>query len=136
MGQLGQRIGLIHELGQRRGAEELLDRRDHRADVNQRLRGNHIHILRLQGHAFPDYPFHPGKADAELVLEQFAHRPDPAVAQMVDIVGSAYIVRQTVEIVDGSENIVDDNMLRHQLVGPLPRISSMIICFGTSSSAR
>ena len=38
VGQLGQRVGLVHELGQRGGAEELLDGGHHRADVDERLR--------------------------------------------------------------------------------------------------
>ena len=92
MGQLGQGVGLIHELGQGRGAEELLDRCDHRPDVDQRLGGDDVHILRLQGHALPDDPLHPGEPDAELVLQQLAHRPDPAVAQMVDVVDVADVV--------------------------------------------
>ena len=38
VGQARERVGLVHELRQLRGAEELLDRRHHRADVDQRLR--------------------------------------------------------------------------------------------------
>ena len=36
--EAGQRVGLVHELRQLGGAEELLQRRDHRADVDDRLR--------------------------------------------------------------------------------------------------
>ena len=45
MRKLGQGVGLIHELGQRRGAEELLDRRHNRTDINQRLRVTDLAVL-------------------------------------------------------------------------------------------
>ena len=38
VGEARQRVDLVHELRQLAGAEELLDGRDHRADVDQRLR--------------------------------------------------------------------------------------------------
>ena len=114
--QLRQRVGLIHELGQRRGAEELLDGRHHRTDVDERLRRDHFHVLRLQGHALADDALHAGKADAELVLQQLAHRTDAAVAQMVDVVDGADAVAQAVHIVDGGEDIVHDDVLGDQLV--------------------
>ena len=42
----------------------------------------------VQGaHAVFDDSFHAGQADAEFILDQFAHGPDPAVAQMVDVIG-------------------------------------------------
>ncbi len=116
VGQLRERVGLIHELRQRRGAEKLLDRRDHRADVDQRLRGDHIHILRLDGHALAHHALHTGKTDAELILQQLAHRTDAAVAQMVDVVGVAHAIGQVVDVVDGGENIVLDDVLGDQLI--------------------
>ena len=42
---LSQRVVLIHELGQRRRTEELLDGCHHRADVDQSLRGDDALIL-------------------------------------------------------------------------------------------
>lgn len=117
MGQFRQRVGLVHELGQRRRAEKLLDGRHYRPDIDQRLGGDDVHILCLQGHAFPDDPLHPGEPDAELVLQQLAHRPDPAVAQMVDVVDVADVVAEAVEIVDGREDIIHNDMVGHQLAG-------------------
>ncbi len=84
VGQLGQRVGLIHELAQGAGAEELLDGGGDRADVDEALGRDHVQVL--NGHALPDHTLHAGKADAELVLQQFAHAAQAAVAQMVDIV--------------------------------------------------
>jgi len=133
VGQLGQGVVLIHELGQGRGAEELLDRCDHRPDIDQRLGGDDVHILRLQGHAFPDDPLHPGEPDAELVLQQLAHRPDPAVAQMVDVVDVADVVAEAVEIVDGREDIIHNDMVGHQLAGTfadgLPAVLLRLVVF-------
>ena len=42
VGQAGQRVGLVHELRQLRGAEELLQRRHDRADVDDRLRRDRV----------------------------------------------------------------------------------------------
>ena len=116
VGQLCQGVGLIHELGQRRRTEELFDRCDHRPDVDEGLRSNGFHLLRLQGHAFPDHPLHPGEADAELVLQQFAHGTDAPVAQMVDVVHGAEAVSQAVHIVQGSDDVVLDDVFGDQAV--------------------
>ena len=78
--------------GQRRRPEKFLYRRHHRTDVDQRLRGDGVNILRLQGHFLAHYALHAGEADAELVLKQLANRTNAAIAQMVDVVGRADIV--------------------------------------------
>ena len=36
---------------------------------------------------------------------------------MVDVVGNAYAASNAVKVVDGSHNIVNDNMLRNKVVG-------------------
>ena len=113
VGQLSQRVVLIHELGQRRGTEELLDGRSHRADVDQSLRRNNVQIL--NGHALADNALHAGEADAELVLQQLAHAAQTAVAQMVDIVNRADAVTKVEQIADGSEHIINDDGLRNQI---------------------
>ncbi len=84
VGQAGQRVRLVHELRQLRGPEELLDGGHDRPDVDERLGRDGLDVLR--GHALPDDPLHPGQADADLVLDELAHRPDPAVAEVVDVV--------------------------------------------------
>ncbi len=85
VGEPGQRVGLVHELGELAGAEELLDGRDHGPDVDQRLRRDRLDVLR--GHPLPDDPLHPGQAQPDLVLDQLADRAQPAVAEVVDVVG-------------------------------------------------
>ena len=117
MRQLRQRIRLIHKLRQRRGAEKLLDGSQHGANINQRLGRNRCAILRLKSrHAFAHHALHAGKANAELVLQQFAHRTNAAVAQMVDIIRCSDLVRQAIKVVDGRKNIINRDMLRNQVV--------------------
>ena len=105
VGQLSQRIVLVHELGQRRRAEELLDGGDHRTDIDEGLRSDDALVLALQGHALTDDALHAGEADAELVLQQLTDAADAAVAQMVDVIGGADAVAQAVQIVDGRQDV-------------------------------
>jgi len=114
VGQLGQGVGLVHELAQGAGAEELLDGCGNGPDVDQALGRDNVQIL--DGHPLPDDPLHAGKADAELVLQQLTHAAQAAVAQMVDIVLLHQAVGQDVHIVDGGEDVVDDDVLGHQAV--------------------
>ena len=114
MGQLRQGVGLVHELGQGAGAEELLDGGGDRPDVDQGLGGDNIQVL--DGHPLPDHPLHAGEADAELILQQLAHAAQTAVAQVVDVVRGAHAEGQAVEVVDGRHNVVHGDMLGHQLV--------------------
>ncbi len=102
--QLRQRIGLIHKLGQLAGAEELLDRRNHRADIDQRHGRDDIHVL--DGHPLPDHPLHTAEPNPKLVLQELAHGFQPAVAQMVDVIGEADAVRQIGQIIDCGENVI------------------------------
>ena len=81
----GGGVRLVHELGQLRGAEELLDGRHDGADVHEALRRDLVGLL--HAHALAHDALHAGQADAELVLDQLAHRADAAVAEVVDVVG-------------------------------------------------
>ena len=85
VGEAGERVGLVHELAELAGPEELLDRRDDRTDVDERLRRDRLDVL--GGHALAHDPLHPGEADPHLVLDQLADRTHPAVAEVVDVVG-------------------------------------------------
>ena len=62
------------------------------------------------------HALHTGEADAELVLQQLAHAAQTAVAQMVDIIGEADAVGQAQQVADGGHDIVDDDVLGHQIV--------------------
>ena len=118
MGQLAQRVILIHELGQLGGTEEFLNSSLYRFDVDQNLRGNFFRIM--SGHSFTNHSFHPGQTDTVLVLEQFAHSPDTSVAQMIDIVIVSDAVFQMDIIINGSQNVFLCNMLRYQLMNVFP----------------
>ena len=83
--QLGQRIGLVHELGQLAAAEELLDRGGNRTRVDE-PRGRGFGRV-LDAHAFLDHPLHPEQADPELLGQQLANRAHAPVAKVVDMVG-------------------------------------------------
>ncbi|GFH92745.1 hypothetical protein IMSAGC002_04017 [Lachnospiraceae bacterium] len=114
VGQLTQRIILIHKLGKLGRTKKFLHRSLYWFDVNQYLRGNLFSIMSC--HPFTDYPFQPGQTDPVLVLEQFTYRPDAPVAQMVNIIRVSDAVFQVNIIIYGSNNIFLRNVLRYQFM--------------------
>ncbi len=77
--QLGQRVRLVHELGQRGRSEELLD-----AAATGRMLMRLCGVISLGSwmrHALANDALHTGKTDAELVLQQLAHAAHAAVAE-------------------------------------------------------
>ena len=80
----GERVRLVHELRELRGAEELLQRRDHGPDVDDRLRRDRVDVLRR--HPLADDALHPVEPDAERLLDQLAGRPKPPVAEVLVLV--------------------------------------------------
>ena len=80
----GERVRLVHELRELRGAEELLQRRDDRADVDDRLRRDRVGVL--GGEALADDALHPVEADPERFLDQLADRTQAAVAEVLVLV--------------------------------------------------
>ena len=67
-----------------RGAEELLQRRDDRADVDDRLRRDRVRVL--GGEALADDALHPVEADPEGLLDQLADGAQTAVAEVLVLV--------------------------------------------------
>ncbi len=92
MGQFGQGVQLIHELGELGAAEEIAHKvgEDPRVDEFLRLRDLLLLAGRLVRHAVFDIAVHPGQGDAALVGHQFADRTDAAVAKVVDVVHLDY----------------------------------------------
>ena len=88
-----QRVGLVHKLRQRGRSKELTDRRNYRPSIQQTLRRNHVY--RLHVHPLFYGALHSGKADPELILQQFAYRPNPSITQMVDIINRTNPVAQS-----------------------------------------
>ena len=84
MGHASQWVVLVHELRELGGSEELLDRSNHRANIDQGLRGDRLDVL--GGHTFTYNALHTGQAGADLVVDQFADRADAAVAEVVDVI--------------------------------------------------
>ncbi len=130
MGQATQGVGLVHELAQLGGAEELLQRGDDRADVDDRLRRDRVRILGCE--ALADDALHPVQTDPERLLDQLTDRPQTAVAEvlvlvqvlldglararhglggvvlevLVELLGDTEDVRQTDELADQREDVV------------------------------
>ncbi len=84
MGEPGQRVGLVHELRELRGAEELLQRGHHGADVDDRLRRDRVGVLGRQ--ALAHDALHAVEADAEGLLDQLADGAQAAVAEVLVLV--------------------------------------------------
>ena len=103
VGDLRQRVGLVHELRELRGAEELAHRGSRRLRVDQVLRHDGVDIDR--GHALLDRALHAQQADAVLVLHQLADRAHAAVAEMVDVVDLALAVAQVDQRLDDGEDV-------------------------------
>src|SRR5439155_9812603 len=104
VGELVERVGLLHELAQLAPAEELLDRGDDRTDVDELLRRR---LLRLDdGHALAHDALHAEQADAELLLDELADRAHPAVAEVVDVVGVALAVVELDDPRDDAHDVV------------------------------
>src|SRR5256712_7296271 len=68
-------------------------------------------------HPFPDAPLHADQSQAELVLQQLADGPDPAVAEVVDIV---HLSLARLEMHDVANHL--DDVLR----GPRPLLKRAI----------
>ena len=90
VGDLGQRVGLVHELRQLRAAEELAHRRRHGLGVDQVVRHRRVDLDRA--HPLADRALHAQQADAELVLHQLADRAHATIAEMIDVVDLAAAV--------------------------------------------
>ena len=103
VGQFRQRVLLVHELRQLRGAEEFAHRGRHRLGVDQVVRHHRVDID--GAHALLDGAFHAQQADAELVFHQLAHRTHAAIAEIVDVVDFAAAVAQFRQRLEDGENV-------------------------------
>src|SRR5690606_26677330 len=101
---LGERVGLVHELRELAAAEVLLD---HGADglrVDQVVRHEGLNLLR-HAHALLDGALHADQTDAVLVLHQLAHGAHATVAQVVDVVGGPATVLELDQVTHGLEDV-------------------------------
>src|SRR5690606_6821193 len=100
---LRERVGLIHELRQLRGAEELANGGGSRLCIDQVLRHHRVDIDR--GHTFLDRTLHAKQTNAVLVLHELAHRTHTAVAEIVDVVDLSLAVAQVKQRTDYGNHV-------------------------------
>ena len=112
VGEARERVRLVHELRQLRGAEELLQRGHDRTDVDDRLRRDRVGVLGRE--ALAHDALHAVEADPECLLDQLADGAQTAVAEvlvLVEVVGDGLA-----RVADGLRGIVSDldlGLLRH-----------------------
>src|ERR1035438_1810574 len=81
------------------------DRGHYRLGVYQVVRHGRGHLL-VHAHLLLDGAFHTDQADAELVLQQFADRAHPTVAQVIDVVHRTDVLAQLEQVANGAIEIV------------------------------
>ncbi len=104
VGDLGERVGLVHELGELARAEELLDCRRNRLGVDQVMGHQVIGLCLAQ--TLLDRTLDAHKTGAELVLGKFANGTHATVAEVIDIVDLATTVAQFDQNADHREDVV------------------------------
>ncbi len=109
VGDLGQRIRLVHELRQGVGAEERVDDTRYGLGIDEIDGSEHLVVTHI--HALADGARHTGQTHTELIVELLAYSAHAAVAQVVDIVHIGLRVDQLDQILDDS----DDILLREHL---------------------
>ena len=99
VGDLRQRIGLVHELRELAASEKFANRRHHGFRIDQVVRHGRGHFL-VDRHFFLDRAFHPHQTDPELILEELPDGPHAAIAQMIDVVHGADVLGKLQRILD------------------------------------
>ena len=103
--QPGERVRLVHELRELRGAEELLDGAAHGLDVDDAL--GRYGVLVLGSHPLAHHALHAVHPDAERLLHQLSDGPEAPVSEvlvLVELVPDALVV-------DAPELLVLGNLL-------------------------
>src|ERR1700730_844218 len=86
VGQLRQRIRLIHELRELRAPEEIANDRAESFRIHQLLRRHAVDIDVEQSHALFDESFRAGETDAALIGQEFADRSNATATEVIDVV--------------------------------------------------
>ena len=92
MRDLGQWIGLVHELRKLRSAKKLFQRRRNWLAVDQVMR--HQRLLLGLPQTLLDGLLNPCKSCAVLVFSQFADATNAAIAQVVDVIDLTTTIAQ------------------------------------------
>jgi len=103
VGDLRQRVRLVHELRELRGAEELARRRRGRLGVDEIVRHDRIDLHRA--HALADRALHAHEAEAVLILHQLADGAHATVAQVVDVVHLAAAVLELQQRLEDRQDV-------------------------------
>ncbi len=103
VGEFGQRVRLVHEVGQLAAAEKVLYHGAHGFGVDKVLRCDGVHLLEV--HALFDGAFHADESDANLVREQLSHGSNAPVAEMVDVINLPLVILEPYKIADGFYHI-------------------------------
>jgi len=90
VGHLGQRVVLVHELGQLAGTEEFLDGRGDRLGIDQLLR--HQAFRFRQAETFLHRTLDTHQTNAEDILGHLPDAADAAVAKVIDVIDEAVAV--------------------------------------------
>ena len=104
VGNLGGRVGPVHELRQCVGAEECIDYRRDCLGVDKIGRGKHLVVTYV--HTLADCARHTVEAHAELIRKLLADSAYAAVRQVVDIVHVCVAVDKLDQIFDNGNDIL------------------------------
>ena len=104
MRDLGERVGLVHELAELRGAEELAHRGRRGLGVDQVVRHHRVDVDRA--HALADGALHAQQADAILVLHQLADGTNAPIAEVVDVVDRAAAILQLAQDLHRADDVL------------------------------
>ena len=107
--QLGEWVGLVHELRELRTAKEIAHDGGKRLRVDQLLRSHAFDVHVEQGHALFDQTLCAGKTDAALVGKKFTDRTNAARTKVVNIVDDTVAFFQLEDVTDGREEILGDH---------------------------
>ena len=104
VGDLSQRVGLVHELRQLRCTEKLFQRSGNRLAVDQVMR--HQRFLLSLTQALLDRFLNSCQAGAVLVFSEFANATHPAVAQVINVIDFTIAVAQVHQDFDHGEDVL------------------------------
>ena len=105
VGQLGERIGLIHELAELAPSEEIPDDGTERLRIDKLLRGDLVDSDIKKRHPLTNETLGPRQANTALVREQFPHGPHAAATEVIDIIGHPLAPAQLDEILHGGDKV-------------------------------
>ncbi len=105
MGNLGQGIGLVHELRKLAAAEKLTDHCGHGLYIDEVMRHHGFDVLKA--HFLLDRPFHAHQTDTVLVFDQLADGAHPPVTEVINVIHTAFRnpVFKVDEIFDGGHDV-------------------------------